>query len=227
MSNVTINMTVDRHRSGNTRIHGKVGNNHHDVNVWKGPQPGDAYVEGEQNGQTTTLRINSAFSDTGHAVFGRLAGAQFKGNWEQESSQGDVNLSLNKARLSIDVDPDSGVTESSGTRVQSTSTFTNAEKDETLALLADGRRINFSVDRQPDGDFEIRGKSGDGAFKMKAQRRGQDGDLRITGTIPETLAFLPVVWELYGDDSLEPPAKPLSMGAAATLSAFYANQLNG
>ncbi len=62
---------------------------------------------------------------------------------------------------------------------------------------------------------------------MKAQRRGQDGDLRITGTIPETLAFLPVVWELYGDDSLEPPAKPLSMGAAATLSAFYANQLNG
>lgn len=225
MSNVTINMTIDRHRSGNTRIHGKVGDQFHDVNVWKGPEIGDAYVEGQQNGETTTLRINSAFSDNGHAVFGRVAGVQCKGNWEQEATEGDVKLSLNKASLTLDQAPQSGLTQSSGTRIESTSQVTNAEGDETLNLLADGRRIKLTVDRQPDGDFEIRGRSGEGNFRLSMQRRGQDGDLRISGTIPDKLALLPVMWELYGDDSLEPPAKPLSMGAAATLSAFYSNQL--
>ena len=74
MSTVSINLTIDRHKTGNTRIHGKIGQEHHDVNVWKGPQPGDAYVEGNQAGEPTTLRINSAFSEVGHKVFGRVAG---------------------------------------------------------------------------------------------------------------------------------------------------------
>lgn len=223
MSNVTINLTIDRHRSGNTRIHGKVGEQFHDVNVWKGPEVGDAYVEGRQDGRPTTLRINSAFSENGHAVFGRVAGVEMKGNWAQESAQGDVKLSLNKATLTIDQNPDTGVTESVGTRIQSTSE--RSVDAETLSLKSDGRRLTFSVDRQEDGDIEIRGKSGDGPFRVRMDRRGQDGDLYLTGNIPENLALLPVMWELYGDDSLEPPQKPLSMGAAATLSAFYANQL--
>jgi len=226
MSNVTINMTIDRHRSGNSRIHGKVGAQFHDVNVWKGPEPGDCYIEGQQNGATTTLRFNSAFSDHGQAIFGRLAGAQFRGNWEQEAQEGDVEMSLNKARLSIDQSPDGLQTECKGTQIQSSTEKTAADGDETLSLMAEGKRVQLSVDRDTQGDFEIRGRSGDGTFRLKMERRGQDGDLHIKGTIPENLAMLPVVWELFGDDSLEPPTKPLSMGAAATLSAFLASHLN-
>ncbi|MBS2036726.1 hypothetical protein JST97_17180 [bacterium] len=221
MSNLNVNIKIDRTSSGNARIHGKVGNQFHDVNVWKGPQPGDAYIEGNQNDCPTTLRLNSAFATEGQAVFGRLVGVEFKGNWVQEPSEGDARLMLNKAHLEIDQNPATGVTESSGTRIKSTCTLTNDEGDENVALLADGSRINMKVDRQPGGDIEIRGKSGGESFRLQMTRRGKDGDLTCKGTLPESLSLLPVMWELYGDDSKEPPAKPLSMGAVATLSAFY------
>jgi hypothetical protein len=227
MSNLSVNITIDRHASGNARIHGKMGNQVHDLNVWKGPQPGDAYLEGNQNDRPTTLRLNSAFADKGQAVFGRLVGTDLKGNWEQEPSEGDARLLLNKAHLEIDQNPTTGVTESKGTRIQSTCTLTNAEGDENVALLADGSRINMTVDRQPDGDIEIRGKGGGENFRLQMTRRGKDGDLTCKGTLPESLSLLPVMWELYGDDSKEPPAKPLSMGAVATLSAFYGFQALG
>ena len=195
MSNLSINLNIDRMSSGNARVHGKVGDNFQDVTVRKGPQTGDAYVEGEQNGRPTTLRINSAFSDHGQKVFGRLAGVEFTGNWEQEATEGDVALSLNEATLSLDQDPAGKVTESSGTRIRSTSKITNEERDETLALLADGRRIDLSVDRQCDGDIEVRGKNGGENFRFSMDRRGKDGSMRITGTIPESLSLLPVMWE--------------------------------
>ena len=224
MSNLSVNMTIDRHGSGNARIHGKMGNQVHDVNVWKGPEPGDAYIEGEQNGLPTTLRINSAFSDNGWAVFGRLVGTEFKGNWAQEAVEGDAELFLNKARMTVDQNPETGVTETVGTRIKGTATRTNEEGDENVAITSDGQRISMTVDRKPDGDIELRGKSGGENFRLQMTRRGKDGDLLCKGSLPESLSLLPVIWELYGDDSKEPPAKPLSMGAAASLSAFYASQ---
>ena len=105
MSHLSVQLTVDRHRGGNTRIHGRVGESHQDVNVWKGPQPGDCYLEGQIEGAPTTLRINSAFAENGHKVFGRLAGVPFQGLWQQDTVEGDASLQLDGARLSIDVDP--------------------------------------------------------------------------------------------------------------------------
>jgi hypothetical protein len=226
MSNLNVSMTIDRHRSGNSRIHGKVGNQFHDVNLWKGPQPGDSRVEGEQNGEVTDLRHNSAFSEDGHGIFGRIAGVSFKGDWNQESGEGDVKLMLNKATLQIDQDPATGNTEVEGTRLQATCERVNEEGDEQVALLCDGQRINFSVDRQPEGHIELRGRSGQGPFQLKMQRKGQDGDLRLSGKLPEQLALFPVMWELFGDDSKETPEKPLSVGAAASLAAFWGTQLS-
>jgi hypothetical protein len=227
MSNIPINMTIDRRRTGQARIQGKAGSNFHGVNVSKGPTPGDAYIQGEQNGQTTTLRINSAFSDNGHGVFGRIAGVPFKGNWAQEPTQGDAELFLeNAGSLTIDVNPETGVTESQGTAIRSTAQIVNAEGDEELSLLADGQRINMKIDRKEGGSMEIRGRSGDGPFRVTIDRRGDQGDLRIKGTIPESLSLLPVMWELYGDDSVEKPEKPLSMGAVATMSAFWHSKIS-
>lgn len=221
MSNLSINLTIDRHRSGNTRIHGKIGEQVHDVNVWKGPQVGDAYIEGRQNNEVTTLRINSAFSDNGHGVFGRIAGVPFKGEWVQEPVEGDASLSLNKARLEIDQNPEDSSTKLKGTRLQAESKLTNEEGDESLVLLADGQRIRMSVDRKPGGHFDVRGQGPGGQFRFTMDRKGQEGDLRIQGKIPESLSLLPVMWELYGDDSVQPPEKPLSLGTAASLSAFW------
>lgn len=222
MSIASVNINIDRHASGNTRITGTIGANRHDVNVWKGPTEGDAYVEGRQNGEPTTLRINSYFSDNGHGVLGRVAGVPFKGELVRKED-GDVALSLNKATLDIDVSPEG--LKATGTQVKSTGTVVNAEGDETLTLLADGRQIKMTVDRQADGDIELRGTSGDGPFRCTMQRSGNQGDLRVQGTLPESLELLPVMWELYGNDSVQPPAQPLTMGAAATLSAFWDNHL--
>jgi hypothetical protein len=227
MSNMPINMTIDRRRTGQSRIQGQAGNNFHGVNISKGPKPGDAYIQGEQNGQTTTLRINSAFSDNGHGVFGRIAGVPFKGNWAQEPTEGDAELFLEgNGSLTIDVNPETGITESQGTAIRSTAKVLNAEGDEELTLLADGRRINMTVDRKEGGNMEIRGRSGDGHFRMTVDRRGDQGDLRFKGTLPESLSLLPVMWELYGDDSVEKPDKPLSMGAVATMSAFWHSKIS-
>lgn len=81
------------------------------------------------------------------------------------------------------------------------------------------------VDRQPGGRTDIRGRSGDGHFRVKIDSRGTPADLRIEGTLPDKFALFPVMWELFGDDSVEKPDKPLSMGAVATLSAFWQQQL--
>lgn len=223
MSHLSVQLTVDRHRGGNTRIHGRVGEGHQDVNVWKGPQAGDCYLEGQIDGAPTTLRINSAFAENGHKVFGRLAGVPFQGLWQQEASEGDASLQLDGARLQLDVDPATSTIESKGTRIQSTSERTAADGDEKLVMTSDGQRMSLQVDRKPGGDFEVRGKDGDGPFRFSMKRKGQDGDLYVQGTMPENLKFLPLMWELYGDDAIETPEKPLSVGAAATLSAFWSN----
>lgn len=226
MSNIPINMSIDRRTGGGSRVKGKTGDSFHGVNVSKGPQPGDIYLQGEQFGQTTTLRINSAFSDHGHGVFGRIAGVPFKGNWEQEPKEGDAELFLeNAGSLTIDVNPETGVTESKGTNLRGTARITNGEGDEELSLLADGQRLDMSVDRKPGGNFDVRGKSGNSPFRFTIDRRGDQGDLTFKGTIPENLALLPMMWEVYGDDSVEKPEKPLSMGAVASLSAFWYSKL--
>lgn len=225
MSNVAINMTIDRRHTGQSRIQGKVGESFHGVNVSKGPTPGDAYIQGEQNGQTTTLRINSAFSDNGHGIFGRIAGVPFKGNWAQEPTEGDAELVLDNASLAIDVNPQTGVTESKGTQIRSTTTV-NAEGDEELSLLSEGRRIDMTVDRKEDGGMEIRGKNGGTPFRLSVDRKGNQGDLYFKGTLPQQLSLMPVMWELFGDDSVEKPEKPLSMGAVATMSAFWQSQID-
>lgn len=228
MSNIPIAMTIDRRAGGQARIQGKAGHSFSAVNVSKGPAPGDIYLQGEQNGQTTTLRINSAFSDNGHGIFGRLAGVPLKGNWAQESSEGDAELVFgNNSRLSLDLNPQTGETRAEGTAIRGTARLLNAEGDEELSLLADGRRISLEVDRKDGGDMVIRGKSGEGPFRLSVERRGRHGDLSLQGTLPESLSLLPIMWEIYGDDSVEKPEKPLSMGAVATLSAFWHSQLNG
>jgi hypothetical protein len=102
----------------------------------------------------------------------------------------------------------------------------NTEGDEELTLLSDGQRINLTVDRKDGGNMEIRGRSGDGPFRLSVDRRGNNGDLRFKGTLPESLSLLPVMWEVYGDDSVEKPEKPLSMGAVATLSAFWQEKIS-
>lgn len=119
------------------------------------------------------------------------------------------------------------MTESKGTQISSTSKVLNAEGDEELTLLSDGNRVDMTVDRQPGGKMDIRGRSGDGNFRVKIDSRGTPADLRIEGTLPEEFSLFPVMWELFGDDSVKRPDKPLSVGAVATMSAFWNLQLGG
>lgn len=225
MRNVNVNVMIDRHRfSKNARIHGQMDGKPMDLTVRKGPQEGDAYITGEYDRGITTLRINSGIAEHGHAVFGRLGGVQVKGQWDTVNEEGDTSFKLNKASFDVDRQPE-GVTASKGTLVLGKSRLVNDEGDEELVLLADGQRISMSVDRQDSGDIEIRGKSGAGPFRLKMQARGLDNDLRLTGNLPEELSLMPLMWELYGDDSLKAPQQPFDMGTAATLGAFWQNQI--
>ena len=225
MKNVNVNVLIDRHRfSKNARIHGTVDGKPMDLTVRKGPQEGDAYITGEYDRGVTTLRINSGIAEHGHAVFGRLGGVSVKGQWDQTNEEGDLSFKLNKASFEVDRQPD-GVTESKGTMVRGKTHLTNAEGDEEMVLLADGQRIRMSVDRKESGDFEVRGTSGSGPFRLKMQARGLDNDLRLTGSLPEELSLMPLMWEIYGDDSLKTPEQPLDMGTAATLGAFWQGQI--
>lgn len=225
MRNVNVNLVIDRHRfSQNARLFGTVDNKPMDLVVRKGPQEGDAYITGEYDGGVTTLRINSGIVEQGHAVFGRLGGVPVKGQWDTVNEEGDVSFKLNKAALSVDRQAE-GATEIKGTLVRSESRVTNSEGDEEVALLADGQRLNMSVDRKPTGDIEIRGRSGAGPFRLTMTARGQDNDLQLSGKLPENLSLMPLMWELYGDDSLKVPEQPFSMGTAAGIGAFWQGQI--
>lgn len=226
MKNVPINLLIDRHRiSKNARIFGKVNNKPLDLTVRKGPQAGDAYITGEYDGGITTLRINSGIAESGHAVFGRLGGTQVKGNWSESNKEGDITFKLNKAHLNVDRQVEEDAIETKGTRISAQSQVTNSEGDEEFALLADGKRVSMKVDRKESGDIEIRGKNGGETFRLTMKSRGQDNDLQVKGKIPENLSLMPLMWELYGDDSLDTPEKPLTMGAAASVGAFWQSQI--
>lgn len=226
MRNVNVNLKIDRHRiSNNARIFGKLDGKEMDLTVRKGPQEGDAYITGEYDGGITTLRINSGIAESGHDVFGRLGGVRVKGNWSESNQEGDVTFKLNKAHLDIDREPEEDTTYVKGTQVRAESKLTNEEGDEEFAVLADGERISMKVDRKDGGDIEIRGRSGDGHFRLEMKARGQDNDLYVKGELPEAMGLMPLMWELYGDDSLETPEKPLSMGAAAGVGVFWQEQI--
>lgn len=226
MRNVNVNLKIDRHSfSNNARLHGQIDGKNLDLTVRKGPQEGDAYITGEYDRGITTLRINSGIVESGHAVFGRLGGVQVKGSWQEAGPDGDVEFKLNKAHLNIDRMPEDDATEVEGTQIRSRSTLLNSEGDEESYILADGERIRFKVDRKDSGDFEIRGSSGSGNFRLQMKSRGRDRDLHVRGEMPEDLSLMPLMWELYGDDSLSAPEKPLSMGAAAGIGAFWQNQI--
>lgn len=222
MKNVGINMMIDRHRvNGNARVHGKVGGKSMDVMVQKGPTEGDFYLKGEINRKPTTLRINSAFAPEGHAVFGRMEGVPFRGNWNQKGPDGDATLQLNGARLQLDVNPEDGTLTAQAPNLRGSGATTNAEGDETFRIQGQGEFAKLKIDRREDGDILMRGTSDAGPFRLKMDRRGLDGDLRVTGTIPENLSLMPIMWEMYGNDNLEPVEQPLAMGAAASMSAFW------
>lgn len=226
MKNVSVNVVIDRHRfSKNARIHGKVNGKPMDLTVRKGPQEGDAYITGQYDGGVTTLRINSGVAKSGHAVFGRLGGTQVKGNWSETNKEGDVSFKLNKASLNVDRQLEKDAVVTKGTRISADSKVTNAEGDEEFALLADGKRVSMKVNRSESGDIEIRGRSGAGQFRLQMKSHGQDNDLRVTGKLPENLSLMPLMWELYGDDSLKTPEKPLTLGAAAGIGAFWQSQI--
>lgn len=135
-----------------------------------------------------------------------------------------MSFKLNKASFEVDRQPE-GKTEAQGTLVRGHSSVVNAEGDEELQLFADGERIRMSVDRKESGDIEIRGNSGAGPFRLKMKARGLDNDLQLSGNMPENLSLMPLMWEVYGDDSLRPPSQPLNMGTAATLGAFWQGQI--
>ena len=226
MKNVNVNVTIDRHRfSKNARIHGKVDGKPMDLTVRKGPQEGDAYITGEYDGGVTTLRINSGIAESGHDVFGRLGGTQVKGNWSESNEEGDVVFKLNKAHLDVNREAGEDATYVKGTQVRSESKVVNAEGDEELVFLADGERVSLKVDRKESGDIELRGKSGAGPFRLEMKARGQDNDMRVSGKLPENMSLMPLMWELYGDDSLRTPEKPLSFGAAASVGVFWQEQI--
>lgn len=226
MRNVNVNLLIDRHGfSRNARIHGNLDGKPIDLTVRKGPQEGDSYITGEYDRGVTTLRINSGIVDHGHAVFGRLGGVEVKGQWDVTNDEGDVSFKVNKAALEIDRQPEENSTVVKGTQVRSNSKVTNAEGDEEFALLVDGERVSMKVDRKESGEFEIRGRSGDGNFRLKMTPRGRDRDLQVRGDLPEALGLMPLMWELYGDDSLRPPVQPMSVGAAAGLAAFWQEQI--
>ena len=226
MRNVNVSLVIDRHRvSKNARIHGKVDGKALDLTVRKGPQEGDAYITGQYDGGITTLRINSGVAERGHAVFGRLGGTQVKGAWEETNSEGDVHFQLNKAKLHVDRQPEESSTTVRGTQVKGEAKVVNEDGDEEFAILADGQRISMKVDRSESGDIEIRGRSGEGRFRLEMKARGLDKDLYVRGKLPEAMSLMPLMWELYGDDSLKTPEKPMSLGAAAGVGVFWQEQI--
>lgn len=162
---------------------------------------------------------------SGHDVFGRLGGVEVKGNWGVTNEEGDVSFKLNRAALEVDRQPESNSTVVKGTLVRAESKVVNTEGDEEFALLADGQRVSMKVDRKESGEIEIRGRSGDGNFRLQMTPRGRDRDLQVKGNLPETLGLMPLMWELYGDDSLRPPVQPMSLGAAAGVAAFWQEQI--
>ncbi|MCA9780325.1 MAG: hypothetical protein KC800_26550, partial [Candidatus Eremiobacteraeota bacterium] len=63
--------------------------------------------------------------------------------------------------------------------------------------------------------------SSDGRFRLQATRDRHDGDLTLSGTLPEGSEKFPLFWEVLGDDKNIPDRNPMYPGSLLGMSFFF------
>jgi hypothetical protein len=96
-----------------------------------------------------------------------------------------------------------------------------SDGDEEGELRLSSERVRFAIDRDTKtGDFEISGRTSGGPFHLQATRDRSDGDLTLSGTLPEGSEKFPIFWEVLGDDKNIPDRNPMYPSSLLGMSFF-------
>jgi hypothetical protein len=223
MRNVTIQLTIDRHRSnGSAQLKGRVDNKDVSLSVSRGTTDATAYVNGNWGSDD---QVQLAFNRDVHQGYNRIDGEMDGHDIHATLNRGldgDTDMRMGGGRFEVDRDQKGENVAIRGTDVRGRVERELREGDEQGELTLDGERVRFSIDRDPlSGDFNIAGRSPGGRFELQAKRQESDGDLELTGTLPEGSQMFPLFWEILGDDKNIPDRNPLYPGSLVGMSLFF------
>lgn len=140
----------------------------------------------------------------------------------QRALDGDANMTMGSQRYQIDRDSRGEYVQLRGSKINGEFRRDLREGDES-GELRQGARIGFQVDRDPvSGNFDITGWSSAGPYKLHVERSHADGDLRLSGTLPQGSESFPLLWEVLGDDKNIPDNIPFYPSCLLGMSMFLA-----
>jgi hypothetical protein len=221
-----MNLTIDRHiTNGSATMKGSVNGERVQVQVERGVEDANAYVNGQVGADSVLLTFHRTAENGYVSVIGSYGKTRLDGEFRRHQPDGDTTVSQGGAQLFVD-------RQNQGQRValQSSAVHGGFERQlrdgDEFGRMSVGRSgFDYSLDRDAhSGGFVIKGQTDEGAFRLDGQRSASDGDLSLSGTVPEGMKLFPLLWEVLGDDKNIRDRNPEYPGSVMAMSLFFQNQ---
>lgn len=226
MKTIPMNLTIDRHiTEGTAAIRGSVNGQNVHVRVDRGVEDGTAYVNGQVGEDKVWLTVPRSAHNGYEAIQGDYGKLRLSAEMRRHQPDGDTTVSQNGQQLFID-------RQNQGQNVQLQSPVLNGgfdrrlrDGDETGRVSVGRDSFSYSLDRdEHSGGFVLSGRTSEGPFKLDGRRSLGDGDLTLSGSVPEGMQLFPLLWEVLGDDKNIKDRNPEYPGGVMAMSMFLHNQ---
>jgi hypothetical protein len=226
MKNLAMSLTIDRHlTNGTAAIKGSVGKQRVDLLVERGVEDGNAYVNGQVGSDGVNLTFVRSPYEGYESAVGFYGKTRLAGQLHRRQPDGDTTVSQYGEELLID-------RQNQGQRVLLQSAVMDGsfqrdlrDGDELGHMSVGPEGFDYTLDRdERTGGFVLSGRSAGGPFRLEGRRSLSDGDLALTGSVPEGMQMFPVLWEILGDDKNIPDHNPEYPGNVMAMSLFFQNQ---
>jgi hypothetical protein len=226
MKTIPMNLTIDRHiTNGSAAISGAVNGERVQIRVERGVEDGNAYVNGQVGADSVRLTFARTADNGYESARGHYGKTQLDAQIRRYQPDGDTSVSANGKQLLVD-------RQHQGQRVALHSSVVEGgferqlrDGDEFGRMSVGRNGFDYSLDRdQHSGGFVLEGRTAEGPFRLDARRSASDGDLNLSGTVPEDMLLFPLLWEVLGDDKNIPDRNPEYPGSLMAMSVFLQNR---
>ena len=162
---------------------------------------GSATMKGTVNGERVQVQVERGVEDANAYVNGQVGADSVLLTFHRTAENGYVSVIGSYGKTRFDGE------------------FRRHQPDGDTTVSQGGAQL--FVDRQNQGQrVALQSSAVHGGF----ERQLRDGDLSLSGTVPEGMKLFPLLWEVLGDDKNIRDRNPEYPGSVMAMSLFFQNQ---